>query len=102
MIRRVWLVLATVLLFACALGLITAQHRSRSHFVDLERAQQEARQLDVDYERLTIDLARLSQPAAVERAAQKLGFRAPEAAQTVYLNLPQSSAGTPVAPGSKR
>ncbi len=102
MIRRVGLLLAALVLFACSLGLITAQHRSRSHFVDLERAQQEARQLDVDYERLTIELARLSQPAAVERAAQKLGFKTPEAAQTVYLNLPQSSAGTPVAPGNKR
>jgi cell division protein FtsL len=102
MIRRVLLVLATILLFACALGLITAQHRSRSHFVDLESAQQEAKQLDVDYERLTIELARLSQPASVERAAQRLGFKAPEAAQTVYLNLPQSSAASPVAPGGKR
>jgi cell division protein FtsL len=102
MIRRALLTVATVLLFACALSLITSQHRSRSLFVDLERAQQEAKQLDVDYERLTIELARLSQPASVERAAQKLGFKAPDAAQTVYLNLPQSSAASPVAPGSKR
>lgn len=102
MIWRAWFVLATLGLFACALGLITAQHRSRSLFVDVERAQQAARQLDVDYDRLKIDLARLSQPASVERVAQKLGFRAPDAAQTVYLNLPQSSAATPVAPGSRR
>ncbi len=102
MIRRALLVLATLGLFACALGLITAQHRSRSLFVDLERAQQEAKQLDVDYERLTIEMARLSQPSSVERAAQKLGFKAPDAAQTVYLNLPQSSAASPVAPGAKR
>jgi cell division protein FtsL len=102
MIRRAWLVLATLLLFSCALGLITAQFRARALFVDLESAQQEARQLDVDFDRLKIDLARLSQPASVERAAQKLGFRAPDAAQTVYLNLPQSSAASPVAPGSKR
>jgi cell division protein FtsL len=102
MIRRVLLVLATLLLFACALGLVTAQHRSRSVFVDLERAQQGAKQLDIDYERLTIELARLSQPASVERAAQKLGFKAPDTAQTVYLNLPQSSAASPIAPGAKR
>lgn len=102
MIRRALLTVATLLLFACALGLITSQHRARSLFVDLERAQQEAKQLDVDYERVTIELARLSQPASVERAAQKLGFKAPDAAHTVYLNLPQSSAASPIAPGGKR
>jgi len=68
MIRRGILILTVLLLFASALGLVTAQHRTRSLFIDLERAQQEAKRLDVDYERLKIELARLSQPAAVERA----------------------------------
>ena len=102
MIRRGMVLLAVLLLFASALGLVTAQHRTRTLFIDLERAQQEAKQLDVDYERLKIELARLSQPAAVERAAQRLGFRAADAAQTVYLNLPQASAASPVAPGARK
>jgi 16S rRNA (cytosine1402-N4)-methyltransferase len=102
MISRGFVVLAILLLFGCALGLVTAQHRARSLFVDLERSQQDARQLDVDYERLTIELARLSQPAAVERAAVRLGFRAADASQTVYLNLPQSTATTPIGPGPRK
>jgi cell division protein FtsL len=102
MIRRGIVLLAAVLLFASALGLVTAQHRTRTLFIDLERAQQEAKQLDVDYERLKIELARLSQPAAVERAAQRLGFRGADASHTVYLNLPQASAATPVAPGARK
>ena len=102
MIRRGIVLLAAVLLFASALGLVTAQHRTRTLFIDLERAQQEAKQLDVDYERLKIELARLSQPAAVERAAQRLGFRAAGANQTVYLNLPEASAAAPVAPGVRK
>ncbi|HTN50627.1 MAG TPA: cell division protein FtsL [Burkholderiaceae bacterium] len=102
MIVRALVVLLVALLFASALGLVTAQFRTRSLFVDLERSQQDARQLDVDYERLTIELARLSQPAAVERAALKLGFRAADPRQTVYLNLPQASAATPVAPGPRK
>lgn len=102
MIWRVFVVGAALLLFACALGIVTAQHRNRSLFVDLERAQQEARQLDVDYERLTIELARLAQPAAVERAAQRLGFRAADAGRTVFLNVPQSSITTPIVPGARR
>ena len=102
MISRGFVVLAVLLLFGCALALVTAQHRTRSLFVDLERSQQDARQLDVDYERLTIELARLSQPAAVERAAVRLGFRAADPSQTVYLNLPQLTATMPVAPGPRK
>lgn len=98
MIRRALVFVAALLLFASALGLVTAQHRTRSLFVDVERAQQEARQLDVDYERLTIEQARLAQPAAVERAALRLGFKAPEAGRTVFLALPPASA-PPSTPG---
>lgn len=102
MIRPGLVLLAAALLFASAISLVSSQHRTRSLFVDLEREQQQARQLDVDYERLTIELARLSQPAAVERAALKMGFRAPDAAHTVFLNLPQASASAPVAPGARK
>jgi cell division protein FtsL len=102
MIRVALVFVSVLLLFASSLGLVTAQHRTRSLFVDLERAQQDAKQLDVDYERLTIELARLAQPAAVERAAQRLGFKAAEASRTVFLNLPQASATTPVAPGARK
>jgi len=102
MIRGALVFMAVLLLFTSSLGLVTAQHRTRSLFVDLERAQQDAKQLDVDYERLTIELARLAQPAAVERAAQRLGFRTAEASRTVFLNLPQASATTPVLPGARK
>jgi cell division protein FtsL len=102
MISRALVLLVVVLLFASSLGLVTAQHRTRSLFVDLERAQQQARQLDVDYERSTIELARLTQPAAVERTAQRLGFRTADPTRTVFLNLPEASATTPVAPGARK
>jgi cell division protein FtsL len=102
MIRGGLVLLAASLLFASALGLVTAQHRTRSLFVDLERAQQAAKQLDIDYERLTIEQARLAQPAAVERAAQRIGFRPIDPSQTVYLNLPQATASAPVAPGARK
>ncbi len=102
MIRRGLALIAIVLLFGCALSLVTAQHRTRSLFVDLERAQQEAKQLDVDYERSTIELARLAQPASVERAALRLGFRSADPGRTVFLNLPQASTTTPLAPGAHK
>ncbi|HEX5638487.1 MAG TPA: cell division protein FtsL [Burkholderiaceae bacterium] len=102
MIRRGLVLLLGLALFGSALALITAQHRSRSLFVDVERAQQQARQLDIDFDRLKIELARLSQPAYVEVEARRLGMKPVDGSRTVFLNLPTASASAPVAPGAKK
>ena len=101
MIRRGLIMLLALALFGSALALVTAQHRARSYFVDLERAQQQARQLDIDHDRLKIELARLSQPAYVEAEARRLGMKPVDASRTVYLNVPAASAATPLAPPKK-
>ena len=58
------------LLVAAALSLITAQHRSRGLFVDLERAQQQARLLEAEGDRPRIELGRAAQSASVEALQQ--------------------------------
>ncbi len=88
MIRRGSILLVGLLLFAAALSLVTAQHRSRSQFIDLERAQLDAKRLEVEHDRLRIDQSRLSQPAYVEAAARKLGLKPLAAGRTIYLTLP--------------
>jgi cell division protein FtsL len=93
MIRRGFVVLLGLLLFVSALSLVTAQHRSRSLFIDLERAQHDAKRLDVEHERLRIEQARLSQPAYVESEARKLGLKPVDATRTIYLNLPAVGPG---------
>lgn len=90
------------LLFASALGLITAQHRSRALFIDVERAGNSGKQLDVEFDRLKIELARLAQPAYVEAEARRLGLKPIDPARTVFLNVPAASAVAPVAPGRKK
>lgn len=102
MIRRGLVLLLGIALFASALALVTAQHRSRSLFVDVERAQQQARQLDIDFDRLKIELARLSQPAYVEAEARRLGMKPVDGTRTVFLNLPTASASAPIAPEAKK
>jgi len=92
MIRRGVLLLLGLLLFVSALSLVTAQHRSRSLFVDLERSQFDAKRLEVEFERLRIDQARLSQPAHVEIEARKIGLKPVDPTRTVYLNLPAAEA----------
>ena len=88
MIRRGFVVLLGMLLFVSALSLVNAQHRSRSLFIDLQRAQLDAKRLDVEHERLRIEQARLSQPAYIESEARKLGLKPVDASRTIYLTLP--------------
>jgi cell division protein FtsL len=93
---RILLALFALLLTASALSLVTAQHRARSLFIDLERAQQQARTLDAEGDRLRVELGRASQPAAVASAARQLGLKPVDAAQVVFL--PSGVGDVPAAP----
>lgn len=75
-------------LVACSLGLITSQHRARGLFVEVERAQQMAQQLEAEGNRLRVELGRASQPASVEAAARHLGLRPVDSAHTAFLPAP--------------
>ena len=90
------------LLFASALSLITAQHRSRSLFIDLERAQVDAKRLDVEHDRLRIDQARLSQPAYVESEARKIGMKPIDAAERLSESAYRGDEEVTRFPDSKR
>ena len=82
---RPLLLLVALGLLGCSFGLITSQHRARSLFVDLERAQQQAKLLAAEGDRLRIELGRLSQPAAIETAARNLGLKPVDAGRVVFL-----------------
>lgn len=75
-------------LVACSLSLITAQYRARGLFVELERAQQSAQQLEAERNRLRVELGRISQPASVEAAARQLGLHPVDGAHTAFLPQP--------------
>jgi cell division protein FtsL len=69
--------LLLAVLVACALGLVTSQHRARKLFSDLEREQDRARELDVEHGRLQLEASTWGMPQRVERiAATALGMRA--------------------------
>jgi cell division protein FtsL len=94
--NRGLVLLLGVLLFAGAMGLITAQHRARGLFVELERAQATAKTLEAEGDRLRIELGRHAQPASVESVARRLGLQPIEPARVIYLPQPprDESAGT--------
>ena len=72
--------LLLAVLVACALGLVTSQHRSRKLFSDLEREQTRARELAVEHGQLQLEASTWGLHQRVERiAASTLGMRAPDA-----------------------
>jgi len=69
MVRLNLLLLA--LLTACALGLVTAQHKARKLFVELEQEQERGRSLEVEYGQLQLEASTWATPSRVERVARE-------------------------------
>ena len=68
--------LLLAVLVACALGLVTSQHKARRLFSDLEREQNRARELEAEYGRLQLEASTWGLHARVERIATgTLGLR---------------------------
>lgn len=67
-----------LLLIACALAVVQAQHRSRTYFIELERLKKEARALDEQWGQLQLEQSTWANPARVDAVArQQLGLLAP-------------------------
>ena len=74
------------LLIACALSLINAQYQARHLLIELEKSQQQARQLDIDWAQLQLDQSTLGKNARIEQIAGKELNMAPlSPARTQYL-----------------
>ena len=76
---RVNLLLLAVLV-ASALSLVTARHQSRKLFVDLERAQADARGFETEYGKLSLEQSTWGMPARIEKIArEQLKMQLPDA-----------------------
>ena len=58
-------------LIACALSLVTSRHDARRLFVELEREQARARQLETEYGQLQLEQSTWGMPARVEKIARE-------------------------------
>lgn len=77
-------------LVLCALGVITSQHRARGLFIDLERAQEHAKRLDVEWNQLQLDQTAASKHGLIDPVARRdLQMVAITPARTVYLDVSQ-------------
>ena len=81
-------ILLLALVVACALGVVTSQHRVRKAFSDLEAEQLAARKLVTELTQLQLEQGTWATHARVEQVASKrLGMRMPDAASTVVIPL---------------
>ena len=68
--------LLLAVLVACALGLVTSQHKARRLFSELEREHERARELDIEYGRLQLEASTWGLHSRVEKiATRSLGLR---------------------------
>ena len=64
-------VILLLIAVVCALGAITSQHRARKLFQALEGEQERARQLDVEYGQLQLELSTWATHPRIEQIARE-------------------------------
>ena len=75
----------------CALGAVTSQHRARKLFQALEGEQERARQLDVEYGQLQLELSTWATHPRIEQIArERLHMLVPDA-----IGRPQAARPAP-------
>ncbi len=73
---NVFLLLA---ILVCSLSVVTSQHKARKLFQALEAEQERARQLEVEFGQLQLELSTWATSPRIEKIArEKLKMRAPE------------------------
>ena len=76
----------TIALVACALSVVNAQYQARRLFIELERAQATAKQLDIEWAQLQLDQSTLGKHARIEANARRdLNMVPVTPARTQYL-----------------
>lgn len=74
------------LLVGCGLSVVNAQYQARHLFIELERAQSQARQLDIEWSQLQLDQSTLGKHARIEEIARRdLTMMPLTAVRTQYL-----------------
>jgi cell division protein FtsL len=78
----------TCALLICALALVTSQHQARKKFIDLERAQSQAKQLDTQWEQLQVEQSQLTKSALIDTKARRdLNMQPLDPSRTLHFSL---------------
>ena len=80
--------LLLAVLVVCALSLVTSRHQARRLFVELTRAQGEARAYDTEYGQLQLEQSTWGMPARIEKVArEQLRMQLPTPSRTEVVPL---------------
>ncbi len=91
MLRLNFILLA--LLIACALALVTSQHRARKFYVELQKEQDVAKQLDIEWGQLQLEQGTWATHGRIEKlAGAKLGMRVPASSRVEVVTAPPAPA----------
>ena len=83
-------VLLLCLAIACALGVVTSQHKARKLFVELQKEQELARQMEVEWGQLQLEQSTWAMPTRVEKiAAQQLQMQLPKGDKIQFIRMGQ-------------
>lgn len=83
--------LLMMIAIACAMGVVTSQHKARKLFVDLQQEQSLAKQMEVEWGQLQLEQSTWAMHARIEKIASSyLQMRVPDPAkiQVVPLDAP--------------
>ena len=74
-------------ILVCSLGVVTSQHKARSLFQAMEAEQERARQLEIEFGQLQLELSTWATSPRIEKIArEKLKMRTPEPAKVVVVS----------------
>ncbi|NJD23981.1 MAG: cell division protein FtsL [Betaproteobacteria bacterium] len=90
-----------LIVVACALGVVTSQHRARKLFQALEAEQERVRQLDIEYGQLQLEMSTWATHPRIEKIARdRLHMVTPDAAGRVVTPKPASAAKPAASPAN--
>ena len=95
MMARLNLLLLAILV-TCALLLVSSQHKARKLYVGLQKEQEFAKQLDVEWGQLQLEQSTWAMHGRVEKIAiQKLNMRVPPSTRIQVVSPPAASGVRP-------
>ena len=73
---------------ACALGVVTSQHKARKLFVDLQAAETQAKQMEVEWGQLQLEQSTWAMHSRIEKIASSyLHMRVPDPSRIQMVPL---------------
>ncbi|HLU15257.1 MAG TPA: cell division protein FtsL [Burkholderiaceae bacterium] len=98
---RVCLALAALLMIS-AFFLVTARFQSRLLYTQLDRLEDQSRQLDTDWRRLQLERAELARQARIDNIARnELNMLSGSPERTIYIRVPGLALDEGVPPGGQ-